>query len=230
MQVKGAHYYIEKGIETWLNRKNYFEAIDLFSRALKFEPHNPDAHLLRGAVYVDVGDLQHALNDYNKALEYNPENIGLFFDKGTVLFYLGEYHKAIRSYETFLKEEPHDVDALYFNGLAYHFLGENVTAQKFIDEALSLIETSDDLYPDLCNAKGEILFDLKDYQNAITYFNKALDSDPTSFIALYNIGRAFYEMEKPKKALEYVESALKIEPKELDVLNYKGLILLDMGN
>jgi len=188
MQVEGAHYYIEKGIETWLDHKNYFEAIDLFSRALEFEPHNPDAHLLRGAVYVDVGDLHLALKDYNKALEYSPENIGLFFDKGTVLFYLGEYNKAISSYEKFLKEEPTDVDALYFNGLAYHFLGRNETAQKFIDNALVLVDKSDDLYPDLCNARGEILFDLKDYESAIDYFKKAAESDPKSFIALYNIG------------------------------------------
>nr|WP_319373029.1 tetratricopeptide repeat protein [uncultured Methanobacterium sp.] len=167
MITEGAHYYIEKGIESWLDHKNYFEAIDLFSRALEFEPHNPDAHLLRGAVYVDVGDLHRALKDYNKSLEYNPENIGLFFDKGTVLFYLGEYNKAIGSYEKFLSREPRDVDALYFNGLAYHFLGQNKTAQKLIDEAMGLIEKSDDLYPDLCNAKGEILFDLKSYPDAI---------------------------------------------------------------
>ncbi len=42
MQVKGAHYYIEKGIETWLDHKDYFKAINLFSRVLEFEPHNPD--------------------------------------------------------------------------------------------------------------------------------------------------------------------------------------------
>jgi tetratricopeptide (TPR) repeat protein len=181
---------------------------------LEFEPHNPDAHLLRGAVYVDVGDLHLALKDYNKALEYNPENVGLFFDKGTVLFYLGDYHKAIHSYEKFLKEEPHDVDALYFNGLAYHFLGQNKTAQKLIDEALGLIDTSDDLYPDLCNAKGEILFDLKNYPDAVTYFKKAAEDDTTSFIALYNIGRAFYEMGKLEEALKYIDDALRIEPKE----------------
>ncbi len=187
MNTQGAHYYIEKGIETWLDHKNYFEAIDLFSHALEFEPHNPDAHLLRGAVYVDVGDLHLALKDYNKALEYNPENIGLFFDKGTVLFYLGEYDKAIRSYEKFLKEEPTDVDALYFKGLSHHFIRENEVAQELINRALALIDKSDDLYPDLCNAKGEILFDLEDYPEAIDYFQKAAEADPTSFIAQYNI-------------------------------------------
>jgi len=36
-------------------------------------------------------------------------------------------------------------------------------------------------------------------------------------------------MGKLKEALEYIDDALKIEPKEWDLLNYKGLILMDMG-
>nr|WP_319373028.1 tetratricopeptide repeat protein [uncultured Methanobacterium sp.] len=32
-----------------------------------------------------------------------------------------------------------------------------------------------------------------------------------------------------EEAFKYIEDALKIEPKEWDVLNYKGLILMDMG-
>nr|WP_243686998.1 tetratricopeptide repeat protein [Methanobacterium formicicum] len=152
-----------------------------------------------------------------------------FFDKGTVLFYLGEYDKAIRSYEKFLKEEPTDVDALYFKGLSHHFIRENEVAQELINRALALIDKSDDLYPDLCNAKGEILFDLEDYPEAIDYFQKAAEADPTSFIAQYNIGRAFYEMGKLEDALKYIEQALKIEPNEWDVINYQGLILMDMG-
>ena len=137
-------------------------------------------------------------------------------------------HKAIRSYEKFLKEEPHDVDACISMACLPFSLG-NKTAQKLIDEALGLIERSDDLYPDLCNAKGEILFDLKNYPDSIPYFMKAVESDPTSFIALYNIGRAYYEMGKLEDALKYIDDALKIEPKEWDLLNYKGLILMDMG-
>lgn len=114
MQSKSAHFYIEMGIEKWLEDKNYSRSIDLFSKALKIEPHNSDAHLLRGTVYVEIGELDQALKDYDKSSEYNPENIGLFFDKGGVLFDLGEYDNAILCYEKFLEKEPNDVEALYF--------------------------------------------------------------------------------------------------------------------
>jgi Putative Zn-dependent protease, contains TPR repeats len=83
--------------------------------------------------------------------------------------------------------------------LAYHFLGRNETAQKFIDNALVLVDKSDDLYPDLCNARGEILFDLKDYESAIDYFKKAAESDPKSFIALYNIGVPYMKWVNSKR-------------------------------
>ncbi len=36
-------------------------------------------------------------------------------------------------------------------------------------------------------------------------------------------------MGKLQEALEYIGDALKLEPKEWDLLNYKGLILMDMG-
>ncbi|MDI3550410.1 MAG: hypothetical protein PWQ15_1513 [Methanobacterium sp.] len=36
-------------------------------------------------------------------------------------------------------------------------------------------------------------------------------------------------MGKLEDALKYIEQALKIEPNEWDVINYQGLILMDMG-
>jgi len=172
MESKGAHFYIEMGIENWLETKNYSKAIELFSKALKMEPHNPDAHLLRGAVYVEIDELDLALNDYNKSLEYNPENVGLFFDKASVLFDLGEYDKAILCYEKFLETEPHDVEALYFNGMAHHFIGENEIAQKCIDKALTLIQKSNE-FIQICVLLREryffILNNIKKQLNILTW-------------------------------------------------------------
>lgn len=228
MDPKDIDFYIDEGLKEE-DKENFFDAIKLYSKAINIDSDNGYLYSLRGSAYANEGDLNSALKDYNKSLEIDPKQYDLIFDKGNVLFDLDKFEEAIQCFNKFLEQNPDNRDATYNVGLSYVNLGKNLTAQKFIDKALNLTIKSDELYPSVCLTKGQILFNFKEYQNAISYFEKAIRVDPEYFPALFSMGLALQELKKPKGALNYFDRALKIDPDDLDVLNSKGSCLIDLG-
>jgi len=57
-----------------LKQENYDKAITEFTEAIRLDPNNVDAYLLRGASYYAKGDKDRALADANTALRIEPSN------------------------------------------------------------------------------------------------------------------------------------------------------------
>ncbi len=82
-------------------------------------------------------------------------------------------------------EDPASNEAITQNLLAYYFNhGDNTNAMAFADEILAADATSK-----LGNyAKGLVLMNTKKYEEAVTYFDKAIESDANFSDAYYNAG------------------------------------------
>jgi ribosomal protein S12 methylthiotransferase accessory factor len=52
----------------------------------------------------------------------------------------------------------------------------------------------------------------KDFKTAITYFEKALDVDPSQAINYANMGSCYRELKEPVLAIKFYEMALNIDP------------------
>lgn len=80
--------------------------------------------------------------------------------------------EALKIFNEILKNEPDNIDALNGKGSALMKLNRFDDAEKCFDKSLSISEN----IAALIN-KGIILKSKKDYQNAIYYFNKAIEMD-----------------------------------------------------
>jgi tetratricopeptide (TPR) repeat protein len=69
---------------------------------------------------------------------------------------------------------------------------------------------------------------LKDTQTAITYYEQALNQQPTDIVSLTNIAFTFYQSESYEKALEYINKALAIDATYPNSLLTKALILIKL--
>jgi len=76
---------------------------------------------------------------------------------------------------------------------------------------------------------GNTFFDQGKYEDAITYYNKALNIDSTYVDALYNKGLALENLGKYDEAITYYDKVLAINPNDTDTLNNKGLALDKLG-
>jgi len=75
--------------------------------------------------------------------------------------------------------------------------------------------------------KGWALLELGNYTQAIPYFNKALQIDPTLVDALNFKGQALYKLGNYTGAQYYLNKALEIDPKNLLLNKYLQKLALN---
>jgi len=76
---------------------------------------------------------------------------------------------------------------------------------------------------------GNDLFDQGNYENAIKYYDKALEINSTDINVLYNKALALDSLGRHDEAVSYYDKVLAIKPNDTDSLNNKGLDLDVLG-
>jgi tetratricopeptide (TPR) repeat protein len=93
-------------------------------------------------------------------------------------------------------------------------------AIKSIDEgnlprAMEIIKDNEEVRDGIIlhyNTMGMLNREIKHFDKAVTNYSKALSVSPQDENLHYNIGRAYFEDNKPEKAIEYLEKAVKLNP------------------
>jgi tetratricopeptide (TPR) repeat protein len=86
------------------------------------------------------------------------------------------------------------------------------------------IVLNDQNYVAALNNKGLSLGKLKNFKEAIEYFDKVLAIDPNNINALNNKGLSLRDLQKYNEAIECYDKVLAIDPKNVYALNGKGII------
>jgi Flp pilus assembly protein TadD len=77
--------------------------------------------------------------------------------------------------------------------------------------------------------QGLALYNLGQYQGAITWFDKALFIDPNNIEALNYKGAALSNLGKNQEAITLYDKALTLDPNNVNVINNKGTALSSLG-
>ena len=130
--------------------------------------------------------------DYKTLLEYIPQARGFEQEKAninqlyiTAFLEQGDTVAWLNACKELVLEEPNDNEPIAQNVLAYYFTKGNFqAAQAFAEEILA--KDADSRIGNY--SKGLVLMNNKDYQQAITFFDKAAEIDPTYADAFFNAG------------------------------------------
>ncbi|MGI6226246.1 MAG: tetratricopeptide repeat protein [Peptococcales bacterium] len=76
---------------------------------------------------------------------------------------------------------------------------------------------------------GNVTRESKEYEEAISYFQKALDANPQFFEAQYNLGKVYALQGRSEDALEAFLKALELNPQDLDTYVNIGVELSNQG-
>ena len=79
------------------------------------------------------------------------------------------------------------------------------------------------------NIKGNELYTLGQYQEAITWYDKALALDSNDIDTLKNKGDSLYALGRYQEAITWYDKALALDSSYVDVLYYKGNSLYALG-
>ena len=200
-----------------LAQKSYDAAIEKFNYAMKLDEEFSQPYAFRADCFIGKGDYRSAAQDLVKALEIDAndrafsmmvecndtcyENIIVLMNikassdtKETDWdYFLGVAHQghnhfrdAIVNYKKSLEKEPH---SLTCENIAecYGELGDYTRAHQYIDMAIAMDSTRNDLYRE----KADYYYYSGDYSEAIAMMDKYISFDPEAYFGYYR--RGFYK-------------------------------------
>lgn len=177
--------------------------------------------------YDELGDIYRAMSQfgkatafYQKAMQYcevepmreairkEIEAIADETDLEEALYFIqhANYEKAISILNN-LKARTSRFDVSYYLGVAFENIAKYDIAIDHFEEAQSMGADFPDLYTNLCfcyNAVG-------DYQKGIAIATEGLEQTPTNVRLRYNRAILYYQVEKPKEAMEDLEEILSYQ-------------------
>jgi len=130
--------------------KEYNQAIDDYTQAIKINPKFVDAYLKRCEMRYKLGDNQGVLNDCYEVFSIDPTVAKAYYYQGRARFSLGYTQPAIESYNFAIAQDKNYAQAHYYRGIAYKELESITSAINDLMKAAELVGTLYGVFSSLC--------------------------------------------------------------------------------
>jgi tetratricopeptide (TPR) repeat protein len=163
--------------------RDYFTALDVFTKCLEVNPKNEVTLDYRGNVYVELKQIDLAIADFTKAIKCNPKYAKALFNRGCVYQLDNKMDAAITDYRQALKFQPYFPEAINNLGAAllnYHKFEE---ALELYSKALSMNSPVPEAF---LNNRALVLQQIGRVEEALEDYTKALKIKPDLADAQFN--------------------------------------------
>ena len=225
-QAQTANGFFEKGKSSF-GKKEYKEAIQYFSAAIKLNPQNTEYYLYRSAAYSSIDDYRAAIKDCDYLLTLEPNNDLIYSNKGSAYYHLKEYKKAIKSVNKAIALNPRYAMAYNLRGIVKDEMEWYNEAAMDYTQAI-LLEPKAIFY----NNRGVTRKNQGSYMLALEDYKKAVQLVPSYAMAHKNMGVLFREFGqktlatlKPNayKAIQAFNKAIEHQNDYIDAYLERGL-------
>jgi len=194
------------------------DATRCMENAVKLQPDNALFRYNLGNTYLALHQLPQAIDQLRKAIQLRDSYPEAHNDLGYAYLDNGNYESALASFARTVEINPNL--ALGYNGIgvAYHRLRLFEEARTALLKGVALTGVSFEIQYNL----GAVSLDLRDYSNAVKYFQTALDVAPRNSRAIYCLGIAFLGL-KDRNASITQYSKLRLLDPELARQLYKAI-------
>ncbi|MGH9442230.1 MAG: tetratricopeptide repeat protein [Thermoanaerobaculia bacterium] len=184
----------------------------LLEDGFRLDRGNADLGFFLAETYFADGDLDRAAHFLKKVLAANPNHYETLLYSGIVASESGEARPA----EMFLKKS---IEIRPDAFLPHFALGGLFARQSKFSEAQRELSIAREIAPLTATRilLGQVHRELGDAARAIEEFEAAAKQDPRSDEAFFQLGIAYLEKNRPRRALEAFQSSLAINPRRLEV-------------
>ncbi len=190
------------------NLKKVREIIALYKKAIAMDNQYVSAYYNLANLYQDLDRFDDSLVLYNKALAIDSKNKDILFSLGLLYQRMNKPQQSIDTFNRLLKIYPDDEDVYVNITDAYSKAIVNHPGEKEYKEQREEVLSA---YEDLSKRKkytsvdyfnlGFLYEQVGGYEEAIRFYKKALELNPTYEKALYNLANRYQEMGDFKTAL-----------------------------
>ncbi len=204
-----AEAHFARGLLLWThtNRFPHEQAIQSYKRALELNPNLDDAHHQLGVIYFHLGLFDKAEAEIRKTLEINPGNMLARFRYGVIDMYRGNYEAAYELFKSTPLEKNPSLHAFQMATALFN-LGRIPEATESIDRYLR--DYPNDEGGVGTSVKAMIFAKNGNIPKAEEFILRAdeIGKDFGHFHhAAYNIAAAYALMNRPDRAIEYLQLA-----------------------
>jgi tetratricopeptide (TPR) repeat protein len=193
----------------WYNKGNtlsssgmHEEAIECYDKALELNPGVKYALINKCSALYKLGRFDEVLECIDNALKMYPKDAKFWEFKASILYNLGKFDDVLVCINKALEIEPENYGFLGNKAVTLHTLGRTDDALKCIDKALKINQKDATLW----YQKGRIT---KDFNEAIKYFDKALEFNPDHVEALCDKGSNLSNIGKYDEAMKIFDEVEK---------------------
>lgn len=200
-------YYLGKYPETF----NYLDVV------IRKNPYQPRAYFTKGMAFKEMGDTGLAISSFQTATEQDPSYFHAWIQ-------LGQLHAAKRSdlailyFKNAIEVNPAKQESYYALAFYYQQTGR---VQEAMSTYLQLLEVDSKHVPSMHNLGFLLLFEKNQPDEALVWFEKALNLDPEFVQAHYHKAYSLELLGQFAEAKRAYQSALALNPEM--TLAKKGL-------
>lgn len=181
------------------------EAVALYDKAAAVYPHPFQAHYRACNMMTNHGKTDGAIEKCNQAIADDPAQVGPYQLLGGVLT---------------AADRPKEALEAYTQGIA--------AAQKMPEQQPDSQRTKFAL-GQMLNAEGNLLVQLKKYDEAIGAFTQAVQSAAYPALPYFNLCATYYNLKRSQDALAACDHAISSDPTMANAYYIKALILFGQG-
>ena len=174
-----------------------------------------------GSQFYDVDELEVIIDYYfevndlvplGKAVDYGlylyPDNTDMRIRHAHLLFAREKFDEALKELQLLRQVEPENTDIAYSLGMVYSAMGDSQQSLSFFKEAEADGWMLGRLYANM----AEEYYKLKDYDKALSYYERALQSDSFDDITLYNYYDFCFEIGREETGAEVLKRFVMENP------------------
>jgi len=194
-----------------LRQRRIGGSIKALAKSLELNTNNAEAHKVLGRDLTIIGRYDLATREFEQALRLDPSSAEVHYNFARVYAIQDDFHRARKELEAAIRLNPNYMEAFNALGFAIEALGDDAAALENYQTAIRLNEERhgkfDAPYVNLggyYNRRGRL--DL-----AVEYANKALQLNPRSDLAYFQIAKACRAKEDWNGVADALEKAVAIK-------------------
>lgn len=225
-------YYVYKG-DSYLKKAKFQKAIDEYKHGLELFPEHYGAWFNLGNIYVVYEDYYSAIDAYSNAIKYNPNYVIARMNYGIISAEkLGDFDGAIAQYNEIigirrklvyipfvfnnLRSYKTNIGLAYYNkGVAYRqkstYLDNNIgEKQLYLKKSIEAYQEAVKILKDNYDARYNLALAYHlngDYNLAGLTYCKAIELEPMSYEAHYNLAVLLNHLKYYKEAIKEMHKA-----------------------
>lgn len=196
------------------------DALKMLDDQIKKDPDNADLLYQRGKMLISLGKekqlskyFKDAISDLTKATELDNSHSDYYTALGDAYFSLGDVDKSYNALHQALKIDENNFEACMKMGEIAFYSGNYDLAM----ENLNKVTAQDKDNQTALFMKGFIYMENNDTANAVYYFRRLTELYPDYAPAYEQLGM-LYINNSNKLGLEYLTTALSLDPKNVNIL------------